>query len=182
MKISLTREEMLKRRRTIAGLEPLRTDCSVTLNQGLDVDELLELDLRNWYLNLLDTAHRRFLATEDVSSLVSTRIVDGHMEITLPTSVRRVFELRLSNWFMPVTVLPGKNLGEVRLWQHNPYTVAKCDSPVAVAVETELPITRILAWPATEQSVVECIIAVRDPGKELYIMDECALPAPDKKL
>ena len=68
MKLILTREEMLARRRLAGGFEPLRTDCTVEETAGTDINAMLELQLSCRYLELLDTADPALLAPEDVAA------------------------------------------------------------------------------------------------------------------
>ena len=45
MKITLSKAEMLKRRRIAGGLEPLRADCTVERTDGIDIDTVLETEI-----------------------------------------------------------------------------------------------------------------------------------------
>ena len=68
MKLTLTRSEMLERRRLAGGFEPLRTDCTVEDTAGTDVDALLESQLRQRYLELLDHGDISLLAPVEAAS------------------------------------------------------------------------------------------------------------------
>ena len=53
---------MLERRRISGGLEPLRSDCSIEYTDGIDIDRLLEQQLRARYVWMLDHADPSMLA------------------------------------------------------------------------------------------------------------------------
>ena len=78
MKLVLTKEEMLKRRRIAGGFEPLRTDCTVEDTAGVDINAVLESELRAKYLHLLDHGPVEMLAADEVAaSTAVTDYVDG---------------------------------------------------------------------------------------------------------
>lgn len=177
MKLTLSRQEMLKRRRLAAGLEPLRTDCTVELTEGLDVDRMLLDGLRKWYLTLLDTAPREMLAPDHIRSnmLYPVEGKAGGVRIMLPAACRRVFDLKLQHWSRPAPVLPRTELDTVVSRQLNPYTAATCDRPVAVYVPGAEGADAVYAWPAGAGAKVETLCGVLDPGEEAYVLDESAL-------
>ena len=67
MKITLTREEMLALWRRMRTVEPLRLDCSVGRTDSVDIDAILDGEMRLWYLNLLDSADPDLLPVENVA-------------------------------------------------------------------------------------------------------------------
>ena len=52
MEITLTPDEMLERWRLYRAMEPLRADCVVERTDGLDIDTILRIQMRAWYLDL----------------------------------------------------------------------------------------------------------------------------------
>lgn len=181
MKITLTKEELRRRLRLLAGLEPARSDCAVEYTDGLAIDSLLDSRLRAWYLDLLATADMSLLAPSDISSTV--RLTDGGSggsAIALPAMCRRVAAVRLGGWTRATNVLPPTEAATVVRRQGNPFLAATADSPVAV----ELPggdagaSGGILAWPPSDS--VELLTAVLDPGPDSFIMDETALGGLEK--
>lgn len=179
MKITLTKDEMLQRLRVLAGLDSLRADCTIEYTDGIDVDAMLEIKLRAWYLGLLDSAPASLLAPADITSVAAVED-DAPAEgcrVTVPGMCRRAFDIRLGGWLRAVPVLPAANADQVLRRQLNPYTRATAASPVAVAAPggADGAMGGILAWPAAAD--VCLLTAVVDPGPDKYVMDEAAMGA-----
>lgn len=175
MKLTLTKQQMLERLRTSAGLEPLRADCRIEITDGIDVDAVLLPRARARYLELLDTADSRFLAPENMASVCSATAsapADGIL-IALPSSCRRVFALRMEGWKKAVEVLPSDRLDIVINRQQNPFRRATVEKPVAVLCPgAEI---RVMAWPSALVPRIETITGVIDPGEDFYTFDESAM-------
>ncbi len=182
MKITLSKAEMLKRRRIAGGLEPLRADCTVERTDGIDIDTVLETELRRRYLDLLDHGDRSLVAADNIAATVScVRNEDpgtGGAHIAAPAMCRRIFDVRLSGWLRAVEVRPPDEADTIISRQQNPYTAATAAHPVAVftrgAVAGSAP--DILAWPAVgihPQALT--VTAAIDPGEDYYTIDEAAL-------
>lgn len=170
MKVSFTREEMLGHRRLVGGFEPLRTDCTVEDTAGTDIDALLEAQLRGRYLELLDTADVALLAPADIAADTAVDAgADGCSLLALPAACRRVLSVRLGGWECCAEVLPQAEEGRVRALQLNPFTASDASVPKAVWLSDG----HIAAWP--RGSVAESVVAVCDPGPEVYTLDERAL-------
>lgn len=170
MKLILTREEMLARRRLAGGFEPLRTDCTVEDTAGTDIDAMLEQQLRGRYLELLDTADPALLAPEDVAAGTTlTAYADGGSLLTPPAACRRVTAVWLEGWEREAEVLPSAEMGRVARLQRNPFTASAAHAPVAVA----LPDGRIAAWPGAGKC--RRVMAVCDAGPDIYKIDERAI-------
>ena len=179
MRVSLTKAEMLERRRMASGLEPLRDDCTVELTAGIDVDRVLEGQLRWRYLDLLDNGERRKISAEDVSDMTALSTVTdssvGGVLLTPPDNCRRALDVRLEGWVRPVEILPVQEAGRVMSRQLNPFTAATADCPAAVVI-AERRGTRppeIMAWPAALN--VSLLTATVDYGPERYVLDECGI-------
>lgn len=169
MKLSLTREEMLVRRRLAGGFEPLRTDCTVEETAGVDIDALLEQQLRARYLELLDTATEEFLAPADVASgTLVEPYSDGGSLLIPPSGCRRVLRVRMEGWEKAADVRPAADSPAVAARQRNPYTAATASMPVALA----LPGGKVAVWPG---GAVRTVCAVSDAGPEVYNVDERAV-------
>lgn len=174
MKLHLTKAQMLKRRRLAAGLEPVRTDCTVERTDGLDVDALLLDGLRKWYVNLIATAPRHLLAEENIAEGVMLRgTARGASMLVLPEVCRRVFEIQLEGWTRPAPVRPACDADIVHMLQRNPYTAATADAPVALAGTSDDGQACIFAWPAAGRPSL--VAAVTDEGENMYNLDEAAL-------
>lgn len=168
MKVTYTKAEMLRLRRRIAGFEPLRTDCSVTVTDGIDVDTLLLHGLRLWYLDLLDHGPREWIAADDVAAESPAVLADGCTVISPPARCRRILEVRLAGWRRAVVPLPQAEADRVMNLQLNPFTAATAACPVAAVC----PGGEIMAWPAGE---VEVLTAASDTGEDAYTFDDAAL-------
>jgi len=170
MKLTLSKEEMLVRRRLAGGFEPLRVDCTVEDTAGIDINAILAQQLRSRYLELLDTADPALLAPEDVAAGSSvTEYIDGGMLLTPPATSRRVLSVWLDGWQCEAEVLPESELKRVKALQRNPFTASGSRTPVAVA----LPDGRIAAWPGASRCLR--VTAVCDPGPDIYKIDERAV-------
>lgn len=174
MKVTLTKTEMLELRRVAGGLGHSRADCSIERTDGLEVDEILLADTRKWYLDLLDTGELRQLAPEDISAsvLLTTMYEFKGAILTVPDNCRRVFSVTMDNWRCAAPVLPASEYGRVAALQMNPYTAATEETPVAVLSADG----KVHAWPGAGKA--QSVIAVTDPGPDLYILDDSALPSP----
>lgn len=180
MKVTLSKEEMLRRRRLLGGLEPLRHDCTIEQSDGIDVDALLEAQLRAWYLNLLDTAPAELLAPDNISATVTAVAADGGgVKLTMPAMCRRVFDVQLKGWQRAVKVLPASECERVAALQQNPYTAATAMRPVAVLMPgaTGGKAAAVLAFPTPggASPQVALATAVLDQGESIYSFDESAL-------
>lgn len=176
MIVTLTREEMLRRRRIAAGLEPFRTDCTVERTDGIDIDAILAQDMRQAYLRLLDTAPAHLVAVNAVAATTESLPSTGKGTlIKLPQTCRRVFTVRLSGWEVAAHVAPASEALRIIAQQLNPYTRATAAAPVACLAPgceagTE---NAVLAWPAGTRAQISAAV---DPGEDLYTLDESALP------
>ena len=170
MKLTLTRSEMLARRRLAGGFEPLRTDCTVGETAGTDIDALLSQQIRSRYLELLDTADPALLAPEDVAADTAlTPFGPDGVLLSLPSVCRRVLSVRLAGWSGIAPVLPESALTRVRAMLLNPFTAPGACTPVAVALSGG----RVAAWPGGSAALE--VIAVCDHGPDIYKIDERAL-------
>lgn len=176
MKITLLKEEMRRRLRLLAGLEPVRADCTIEYTDGLDIDGLLDCKLRAWYLDLLDNGDMSLLAPTDIAA--TSRSTDGPYEasaISLPAMCRRVDAIRLEGWSRSVKILGKDMVAATVRRQSNPFLAATPDSPIAVENPggTGGSPGDILAWPKGKS--VSLLTAVLDAGPDSYTLDETAL-------
>ncbi len=175
MRIELTKEQILKRRRISGGLEPLRADYTIELTDGIEVNTILLTELRNWYLDLLANGDRTLLATENLASTITLVAMDGGLRIELPDNCRRMFDIRLNGWSHAAEIRPSNEFERIKAMQQNPFTAATATNPVAVFLPGNMggKASDIAVWPGS--SGISLAIGVVDPGENLYIMDEMAL-------
>lgn len=169
MKLHLSKSEILLRRRTAAGLEPLRTDCTMTDLVGVDIDSALIGKLRSRYLRLLDTAPAALLAPSDIGSQVTMEPMPyGGARLVLPEKCRRVLWVCLEGWHKAAAVL-SDNATAASAAQANPRTAATARCPVAVMCADG----SLCVWPATGRPMH--VMAAVDDGPDVYHIDEEAL-------
>ena len=171
---------MLEHCRKAGGLEPLRTDCSVEVSAGIDLNGHLELMLRKWYLDLLDTGDRELVAADNIAASVTAALNEGDTGgavLTMPALCRRVFDVKMRGWATGTTVLPASEYGRVASLQLNPFTAATAAFPVAVSLPgaTAGRAADVAVWPATASPRAEAVVAALDPGADYYTLDERAL-------
>lgn len=168
MKISLTRAQMLERRRLAGGLEPLRSDCYIEFTDGIDVDRMLEQDLRARYVWMLEHADMSMLAVDAVTGVKESPTSNGGIRLRLPASCRRPVDVEIEGWEHPATVLPGEMFDKISSWQDNPFRAATTLRPVAVlGAEGD-----IYAWPGGQ---LVSLRGICDPGPDNYVLDESGL-------
>lgn len=101
--ITLTRAEALALWKQLLHLEPVRRDCEVEREDGIDLDALLSRHIGLWYAELLLTAPAHLLPVEDFRSAVSLVAGDGVVEATVPPRAVRPVEWQLRGWSHSVT-------------------------------------------------------------------------------
>ncbi|MBR1543812.1 MAG: hypothetical protein IJ626_02835 [Muribaculaceae bacterium] len=100
----LSEQEMLELWKREHHLEETRGDCLMEREDGIDLDEWLTLQMREWYGRLLETAPVEWLPVEDVTNSVRMS-VDGEGVVTasVPAHCVRPVEWQLEGWKNSVT-------------------------------------------------------------------------------
>ena len=75
--ITMTHSEALALWKQLLHLEPVRRDCVVERDDGIDLDALLSRHIDMWYAELLLTAPVERLPVEDIVSEVTLAVEDG---------------------------------------------------------------------------------------------------------
>ena len=161
------KSQMLDMWRTALGLDTAYADCSIEQFDGLSVNDLIAQRMRQWYLNLLDTADPALLPTADIAARC-TRVArpDNATAITLPDDCRRVIHIRAASWPMPIA--PEADTARAALLGH-PFAAPTARRPLAIAA-----LRSILIAPCAPADAIE-VVAVVDPGDQLYSLDESLL-------
>lgn len=175
MRVCLSKDEMIRLRRESAGFDISRTDCTIEETDGIEVDALIERELRTSYLALLDEGDRNYVCIENASDAATCfSSVDANFQcvrVSVPEKCRCVTGLCLKGWLTGCDILSANKLEHVISMQLNPYTAATVRRPVAVFASGDK--RTILAWPPgnvrPEVSVLEATV---DPGPDFYILDE----------
>lgn len=153
------------------GFEPLRADCVITRSDGVDLDALLRLEIRDWYLSLLNTAPIEMLATTNIASEIAlAKKDDSTATVILPQNCRRIVEFQLSGWDRPARIIDDVDSYDALL-QHNPFSRGGCAQPVVVKHHNML---YIYSLPQGNVSITRAM-AVMEPTDGTYEMDEAAL-------
>jgi hypothetical protein len=170
MIVQYTKAQMLEYRRKIAGFEPLRADCSIEIVDGIDVNELLERELRQWYLDLLDNGDVNLLKTTEIgSALALATRNDGSAVIKLPDNCRRVVSVYVNGWQRDAKVMDyASALPRLQLLS-NPYSRPGTSDPLAVDCGNGVLLV------APTGSYVASATAICDTGEDTFIFDEKAL-------
>ncbi len=153
------------------GFAPLRADCVITRRDGIDLDALHRLEMRDWYLDLLDTAPVNLLALTNIAGDIAVvEHDDNAATVTLPENCRRVVEFQLGGWERPAVITqPGTALA---LLQSNRYSRGGCENPVVVRHGNRL---FIYSLPKDGVDTITRAMAVMEPVDGTYEMDEAAL-------
>lgn len=181
MKKTMTQSELIGLVRLMSGLDGTRSDVAIETTDGLDVDAMIGHRLRQWYLELLDTAPVEMLAPENMASsaMLSTVEVSGikATRAIMPGNCRRVLEVRLRDWLRSVPVLPYENLAAVINRQQNPFTAATASHPIAVYGASAIGgvAAPVMMFPAMATPQLSYLLGVSDPGENIYTFDERAL-------
>lgn len=168
--MTLTHQQMLAHWRRARGVEDSREGCSIEVYEGVNTALRHATDMRMWYLNLLDNAPLRYLVTHDVAGQAGImEVAPGIWQITLPTAVRRVVSVTTADSAGPIAV-------QDRNFPTNPFLRGSQLFPVVVRDG------RNLQMHSVETPVLRQLIAITDPGDEVYELDESALsllPGPE---
>lgn len=149
------------------GLDTAYAECSIEQFDGLNVNDLIAQRMRQWYLNLLDTADPALLPTANIAARC-TRVArpSNATTITLPDDCRRVVHVRAASW--PVAIAPTSDTAGAALLGH-PFAAPTARRPLAIAT-----LRSILIAPCAPADAIE-VLAVVDPGEQLYTLDESLL-------
>lgn len=170
----LTHDQMMAHWRRAHGYEPERADCSVEVFDGVDATPRLALEMRQWYLDLLDNAPVTLLCPHDVAGTEAREVRSGVWALALPAAARRVLSLTVAGSAVPVRVLSHDRDRGTAAWRRlrclltNPYAPAP-QQPLAIADGSQI----MVYCPTRPQ--VTAIRVINDPGDEVYEFDESAL-------
>lgn len=173
--ITLSQDQMLAQWKARHYLEPLRTDFSEVRTSGIDIDYVLKLEIRDWYLNLLDTGDVKMLPVTDLAleTAAINRPAAGAVVVMLPEKCRRVLAVRIKGYEQDIIPHTDVNDYEVTL-QKSEYSRGGICEPVAL-----LGMGKTLTIYAHDASgnppEIEHIYAVILPEDGFYTLDESAL-------
>ena len=165
MKVTYTKAEMLALWRRIRAVEPLRLDCVVGRTDGPDLDAELTREMRTWYLDLLDHGPLEHVAPEEAAdqATVSTP-TDSIVLVTAPEGTRRVLSVEFEGW--PVPLAPQTEPALLARRASNPFLVRP---DAAIIGPDKIAVIGVVGS-------LTSLVCVIDPGPDLYIFDDAALP------
>lgn len=164
-----TSTEMLALWRRALGLEIARTDCTVEVFEGIDLNADILSRMRRWYLSLLDTAPPELLPVADFAQTATiTPRSDGGCDIALPAKARRILAVKLSGWKNQAVPLSLTDALPRLVRMASPFAGPGPCQPLAILEAGSLRV-----YPAADK--IELLLAVSDPGPEAYILDETLL-------
>lgn len=116
--LTYTSTEILNLWKTLMHLQPVRRDCTVERDDGIDLDSLLEIHIKQWYAQLLETAPATWLPIEDVKADCTVSI-DDNLVVTanLPAQCVRPVEWKLKGWEHSVTHFLQPDTPEAKVQQ-----------------------------------------------------------------
>ncbi len=170
MLLNLSTEEMLGVWKLKRYFEPLRSDCELSRTDGVDLDRLQIMEMREWYLNLLDNGDLSLMEVSEMARDVALKHQDdGSATITLPAECRRVVEVKLEGWRQTAIIVgPDSPIASL---QRSPYSRGGSEEPVAVAHQGYLH----LYTPVSTASRIVSLKCVLEPADGFYRLDERAL-------
>lgn len=168
MIVTLSHERMLGLWRGRAGLEPALAGASVERFDSLEIDTLLAVKMRAWYLELLDTAPLDRLDVRDVTSRVKVEACGVRCRRVSPgVDVRRVAGVELDG--EGAVLLSRGRPGDARALRMLENPLMRHCTAVDEGDGT---------WTVYGDGALT-VRGVMDPGDELYRLDERDLPAAD---
>lgn len=165
-----TEKQMLQAWREALGLNVSLTEATVERTDGIDLDARLRRAMRAWYLDALDHGPLCHLVPEDVTAEVTEMLVAGPVTSTMeiPEAWRRMVSVQLAGWARPAVPVAAADAGLALERMASRYAAPGPAEPVAVVAGTSL-----ICCPAAPRAA--CVLAVVDPGPELYRMSESLL-------
>ena len=177
--MDLSADEMLELYKTMTHLAPVRRECTIERDDGIDLDAWLTLRLQQWYAQLLLTAPVEWLPVEDVKSDVLLQAdACGVVTAQLPPQCVRPVEWRLAGWCNSVTHFLGPQDPLVRL-QLNPWTRGNACHPAAIDHGDHLV---LYSAPSGEPTLelARCVVRPTDGHYRLHATALQSLPPLDE--
>lgn len=167
-----TKSEMLAVWRRRLGVDTLMAEASVERTDGIDLDGYITLAMRQWYLRALDTAPLSALLVEDIYDETEP-VRDPHDDtlcyIPRDPSWRRITGVQLFGWHLPLVPRDYASAARALEWLASDFTRPSVREPMAVFTPRGL-----LCAPVVRNQVISLTV-VRDPGPEIYLLDESLL-------
>lgn len=164
-----SQSEMLAHWRRAFGMEPSLTGVDIETFEGMDISSMILIHMRRWYLNLLDTAPDSTLPVETLSLTATVAGSAVAPRVQLPQKVRRILTVEVPGWIHPVVPQKLVDSGPILSRMASPFGRPSALCPFAAIDGTSL-------FVAPTDGRVD-VVAVTDPGPQVYILDESLLPS-----
>ena len=172
--MTLSHQQMLAIWKLRQGFTPQRTDCTADIINAIDIDTILSMQIRDWYINLLDNADISYLVTTDISSRLTPQPhPSGTVTIHLPDGIRRITHIKLKGWQRPAAVIRADRDPALASRQANPHTRGGPVNPVAIHYPPDTVLLYTL--PDDADPMIETATAVILPPENTYTLDPSAL-------
>lgn len=155
------------------GLVNEHAQGSVEIFDNKDLTKRLHMEMRQWYLDLLDNGNLRHLVLCDIKDRIDvSNVSKGIWLLKIPADVRRVISIAIDGAENTVAFYDP----ELDTYQHalnaNPFSRSGLSQPTAI----KNPDKSITLFCCSEQlPALAYAMAVVDPGDEVYEFDESAL-------
>ena len=170
----LTSEQMLGHWRRYRRLVPERTDCSIELFDGINTDIRLAMEMRSWYLELLDNGDLRHLVLTDIAPrLKLAPVYSGVWQCRLPADVRRVAGISLEGAVSEIAPVYGDPDSRLSTLCRNRYS--RPDGAFPMAHISAAGMMTLYCAGTAPAPVLRHAMAVVDPGDEEYVFNDSAL-------
>ena len=170
----LTDQQMLTLWRRACRLESARSDCSIDEYDGYNITAAMMMDMRLWYLNLLDTAELRHLVLTDITAKLKIKqAADGVWCFSLPTDTRRLVSIHVEGCAHTIVVINADDAQRLITLNSNRYSRSGMTNPVAILRGRE--VTLYCNTADGNAPTISSTQAVEDPGDEYYDLNESAL-------
>lgn len=170
--VTLEKSAMLELWKRARGFEPLRADCAVTRTDGPDLDALLEMEMRAWYIRQLLTAPIEELPLSDIAPVLTlTTLREGVVTAPLPEGCVRVARVMMDGWERSALIAESAN-HPLAMEQTNRFARAWRCRPVAIVEDGWITLHGVVSHPPRGLSVS----AVMLPAPELpYVLTEAMI-------
>ncbi|MDO4510392.1 MAG: hypothetical protein Q4B68_01065 [Bacteroidales bacterium] len=176
--LHLSEREMLDLWKTMMHLQPVRRECTIEREDGVDVDALLLIRIRQWYAALLQSAPEGVVPVEDVKDRVRLEVAsNGVVTAVIPPECVRPVEWKLTAWEKSVTLFLEPGVPE-EAYLHNEWTRPCTCNPAAVDYGNRL---LLFSQPAGEQPSLATARCVVRPADGTYVFHASALSSAGEK-
>lgn len=173
--LTFTEDELLALLHTTHRTAMIGADGSLIRADGIDMDEMFRVQLRNNYASLLASGNIDLLpVTDETDTLAPLLQIDSGTciaTLTLPASVISPVEILLSGWDIPLSKFVVPESPEAML-QKSVYTRAGSVNPVGVLYPDRL---LLYTAPQADSKLLLARMVARQPVGT-YVFPEAALP------